>query len=140
MSTNTGLMPFQSRECEVATKEDVEKASVTGKDKTIDDVRRDVRVGMGPCQGGFCTLRVAGMWHSLKKTPVEETNVTLRDFLQERWKGLMPVLWGSQLKQERLDELIYQRVLHPAPLHGKKASHVGPEMYERGTEMERTKA
>lgn len=126
-------------ECELATKEDVEKAIVAGKAKTIDDVRRDVRVGMGPCQGGFCTLRVAGMWHSLKETPVEETNVTLRDFLQERWKGLMPVLWGSQLKQERLDELIYLSVLNADHLPGKKASRLGPKMYEPGTEMERPK-
>lgn len=127
-------------ECELATQDDVEKAIVAGKAKTIDDVRRDVRVGMGPCQGGFCTLRVAGMWHSLKKTSVEETNVTLRDFLQERWKGLMPVLWGSQLKQERLDELIYLSVLNADHLPGKKASRLGPKMYEPGTEMERPKA
>lgn len=127
-------------ECELATQQDVAKAIVEGKAKTIDDVRRDVRVGMGPCQGGFCTLRVAGMWHSLKQTPVEETNVTLRDFLQERWKGLMPVLWGSQLKQERLDELIYLSVLNADHLPGEKASRLGPKMYEPGTEMERPKA
>lgn len=126
-------------ECELATKEDVEKAIVAGQARTIDDVRRDVRVGMGPCQGGFCTLRVAGMWHTLKQTPVAETNVTLRDFLQERWKGLMPVLWGSQLKQERLDELIYLSVLNADHLPGEKASRLGPKMYEPGTEMERPK-
>jgi glycerol-3-phosphate dehydrogenase len=61
---------------------------------------------MGPCQGGFCTYRVAGILHTLRKPSVEETNVALRDFLQERWKGVMPILWGPQLKQERLDELI----------------------------------
>ena len=126
-------------ECELATKEDVERAIVSGQARTIDDVRRDVRVGMGPCQGGFCTLRVAGMWHTLKQTPVAETNVTLRDFLQERWKGLMPVLWGSQLKQERLDELIYLSVLNADHLPGEKASRLGPKMYEPGTEMERPK-
>jgi glycerol-3-phosphate dehydrogenase len=36
----------------------------------------------------------------------------LRDFLQERWKGLTPILWGQQLKQERLDELIYLSLLN----------------------------
>ncbi len=126
-------------ECELATKEDVETSIVAGQAHTIDDVRRDVRLGMGPCQGGFCTLRVAGMWHTLKQTPVAETNVTLRDFLQERWKGLMPVLWGSQLKQERLDELIYLSVLNADHLPGEKASRLGPKMYEPGTEMERPK-
>jgi len=36
----------------------------------------------------------------------------LRDFLQERWKGVVPILWGRQLKQERLDELIYMGVMN----------------------------
>ena len=39
--------------------------------------------------------------------PDFNANLLLRDFLQERWKGVTPILWGRQLKQERLDELIY---------------------------------
>jgi glycerol-3-phosphate dehydrogenase len=31
----------------------------------------------------------------------------LRHFLQERWKGLTAILWGDQLRQARLDEIIY---------------------------------
>jgi glycerol-3-phosphate dehydrogenase len=31
----------------------------------------------------------------------------LRQFLQERWKGLTAIAWGDQLRQARLDELIY---------------------------------
>lgn len=120
-------------ECELATKTDVEHAISHGDARTIDDVRRDVRVGMGPCQGGFCTYRVAGMWHELRKPPIEEINVKLRDFLQERWKGLMPIMWGPQLKQERLDELIYMSVLNADHLPGEKASRLGPAMYEKGT-------
>ncbi|MCP4361159.1 MAG: anaerobic glycerol-3-phosphate dehydrogenase subunit A [Chloroflexi bacterium] len=117
-------------ECELVTRADVEQAITTGQAKTIDDIRRDVRVGMGPCQGGFCTYRVAAIWRHLKETPIEETNVALRDFLQERWKGLMPILWGPQLKQERLDELIYMSVLNADHLPGEKASRLGPEMYD----------
>jgi glycerol-3-phosphate dehydrogenase len=120
-------------ECEMATRADVERAITEGEAKTFDDIRRDVRVGMGPCQGGFCTYRVAGILHTLRKPSIEETNVALRDFLQERWKGVMPVLWGSQLKQERLDELIYMSVLNADHLPGEKASRLGPAMYEPGT-------
>jgi glycerol-3-phosphate dehydrogenase len=120
-------------ECEMATRADVEQAIVEGDAKTFDDVRRSVRLGMGPCQGGFCTYRVAGMLHSLRRPSIEETNVALRDFLQERWKGLMPILWGPQLKQERLDELIYLSVLNADHLPGAKASRLGPAMYEPGT-------
>ncbi len=45
-------------------------------------------------------------------TPAFEPNLLLRDFLQERWKGVTPVLWGSQLKQERLDQLIYLSLMN----------------------------
>jgi glycerol-3-phosphate dehydrogenase len=68
-------------ECELATYEEVHNAIENGQAKTIDDVRRDVRLGMGPCQGGFCTYRVAGMLHSLRRQTVEEANVALRDLL-----------------------------------------------------------
>jgi glycerol-3-phosphate dehydrogenase len=81
-------------ECELVTRAHVEHAIVEGEAKTIDDIRRDTRVGMGPCQGGFCTYRLAAIWHDCHQAPIADTNVTLRDFLQERWKGLMPILWG----------------------------------------------
>ena len=35
----------------------------------------------------------------------------LRDFLQERWKGVWPILYGDQLRQARLDDWIFQGVL-----------------------------
>ncbi|HNU05004.1 MAG TPA: hypothetical protein PKL67_12715, partial [Anaerolineae bacterium] len=44
--------------------------------------------------------------------PLFNPNLLLRDFLQERWKGVAPILWGRQLKQERLDELIYLNVMN----------------------------
>jgi glycerol-3-phosphate dehydrogenase len=116
-------------ECELATYEDVRQAIEAGAE-TIDDIRRDVRLGMGPCQGGFCTLRAAGMLHDLLNPAIEKTNVALRDFLQERWKGLLPILWGQQLRQERLDELIYLSVLNADHLPGPRASRLAAEMYE----------
>lgn len=117
-------------ECEMATPADVEQSILQANAKTIDDVRRDVRLGMGPCQGGFCTYRVAGMLHQLTHPSAEQTNTALRDFLQERWKGLLPILWGHQLKQERLDELIYLSLLNADHLPGETASRLGPTMYE----------
>ncbi len=117
-------------ECELATEADVVRAITEGQARTIDDVRRDVRLGMGPCQGGFCTYRATGIWHTIRQPHVTETNVALRDFLQERWKGLLPVLWGQQLRQERLDELIYLSVLNADHLPGPKASRLAPVMYQ----------
>lgn len=120
-------------ECELVTYDDVEHAILHGNAKTFDDIRRDVRLGMGPCQGGFCSYRATGILHTLRHPPVEETNVALRDFLQERWKGLKPILWGPQLKQERLDELMYLHVMNVDHLPGEKASRLAPDMYEKGT-------
>ncbi|MFN8445199.1 MAG: (2Fe-2S)-binding protein [Caldilineaceae bacterium] len=137
-------------ECELVTRTMLENAAAHNPTLTLDDLRRDVRLGMGPCQGGFCTYRAAGILHEMgkedKKTrrqenevsewdvanmqspernilsaigspqsaiPISQSpNLLLRDFLQERWKGLTAILWGQQLKQERLDELIYLSIMN----------------------------
>lgn len=116
-------------ECELVTEGAAIHAILHGSARTIDDLRRDLRVGMGPCQGGFCTYRIAGLLHRLKNQPVEQTNLALRDFLQERWKGLLPIVWGQQLRQERLDELIYLSVLNADHLPGPSAGPLSPELY-----------
>jgi len=107
-------------ECELATRQDIEQAILERDAQSLDDVRRDTRLGMGPCQGGFCTIRASGILHRLRGLPIEEINLALRDFLQERWKGVLPILWGQQLRQERLNELIYLNVLNASQLPGPK--------------------
>lgn len=116
-------------ECELATREDVEKSILQNNAITIDDIRRDVRLGMGPCQAAFCALRAAGLLHQLRHTPIEESNLSLRDFLQERWKGNLPILWGQQLRQVRFNELIYINTLNVNSLPGKSESNLSPENY-----------
>jgi glycerol-3-phosphate dehydrogenase len=96
-------------ECELVTRERVVAAMTGGRAANIDDLRRDTRLGMGPCQGGFCMYRAAALWQEYRprSEPAALTGALLRHFLQERWKGVAPVLWGDQLRQARLDELIY---------------------------------
>jgi glycerol-3-phosphate dehydrogenase subunit B len=113
-----------------------------GNAQTIDDIRRDIRLGMGPCQAGFCSVRATGMLHQMayeRQKQSEEsrpsfsmsnTNAALHDFLQERWKGAQPILWGQQLRQERLNEFIYLDVLNANHLPGSEASRLGPGKYE----------
>ena len=117
-------------ECELATRSDVQRSIIESEARTLDDVRRDTGVGMGPCQGGFCAYRVAALLHELRSIPIEDANVALRDFLQERWKGLLSILWGQQLRQERLDELIYLSLFDTEHLPGPRSSNLGPSMYE----------
>ena len=122
-------------ECELTTRKEIEKAIVEGDAKTIDDIRRDVRMGMGPCQGGFCTLRVAGLLQRFRQSPISEINSALYDFLQERWKGLLPILWGQQLRQERFTEFIYLNILNAQRLPGIKATPLGAELYGWGDKL-----
>lgn len=78
---------------------------------SLDDIRRALRLGMGPCQGGFCIYRAAGIMHGLDDMSAEDADGALLHFLQERWKGIWPVLYGDQLRQARLDDWIFQGVL-----------------------------
>ncbi len=43
----------------------------------------------------------------------------LQDFLDQRWKGIRPVLWGSQLKETELTRGIYGGLLR----FGEVATH-----------------
>ncbi len=138
------LQPDLVCECELVTRTMLERAARRNPTVTLDDLRRDVRLGMGPCQGGFCTYRAVCILHELQQrppvddapapaawdiataqspahnakaatagpSPAFDANLLLHDFLQERWKGLTPILWGRQLKQERLDELIYLSLMN----------------------------
>ena len=123
-------------ECELATRKDLEASIIQGNAQTLDDIRRDIRLGMGPCQGGFCTYRAAGVLHQLRHLPVEQTNASLFDFLNERWKGQNPVLWGQQLRQARLNELIYIDVLNADHLPGAKYSNLAAEPYAHPEETD----
>lgn len=106
-------------ECELVTREMVVNAITAEGASNIDDIRRDNRLGMGPCQGGFCTYRAVAIWEEVRGpswsdgTGVElsRSGALLRHFLQERWKGLTPITWGDQLRQQRLDQIIFLDVL-----------------------------
>lgn len=116
-------------ECELATKQDIENSIIQSNATTLDDIRRDTRLGMGPCQGAYCTFRAAGILHALRHSSVEMTNVSLRDFLQERWKGNLSILWGQQLRQARFNELIYVDVLNAPSMPGEQASRLAADEY-----------
>jgi glycerol-3-phosphate dehydrogenase len=122
-------------ECELATWDEVEQAILKSNARTLDDIRRDVRLGMGPCQGAFCSVRAAGMLHELRHPPIEETNSSLRDFLEERWKGNLPVFWGQQLHQERFNELIYISNLNTNSLPGEPRSRLSSDSYLKQTNI-----
>ncbi|MGH2888878.1 MAG: FAD-dependent oxidoreductase, partial [Solirubrobacteraceae bacterium] len=103
-------------ECELVARESLEAALARAPGASLDDIRRRLRLGMGPCQGGFCIYRAAGIMHGRGGLDADAADAALLDFLQERWKGVSPVLHGDQLRQARLDDWIFQGVLDVAHL------------------------
>ena len=98
-------------ECELIPRGRLE-ATMRERDTTnLDDIRRSLRLGMGPCQGGFCIYRAAGILHSLDGIDGAEASSVLESFLRERWKGVWPILYGDQVRQARLDDWIFQGIL-----------------------------
>jgi glycerol-3-phosphate dehydrogenase len=100
----------------LVTRSDVEDRVAQAGATTLGDLRSGLphrfhRLGMGTCQGGYCGYRAAGILHMLRRPSVRESNTALLDFLQERWKGITPVLDGQHLRQMRLNELIYVSLL-----------------------------
>jgi glycerol-3-phosphate dehydrogenase len=98
-------------ECELIGRTRLEETMRRRGTTNLDDVRRAQRLGMGPCQGGFCIYRATGILHGVGRLDGPEASESLRSFLQERWKGMWPILYGDQLRQARLDDWIFQGLL-----------------------------
>lgn len=98
-------------ECELVSRTDLQAAMARRPNWQLDDLRRALRIGMGPCQGGFCAFRVAATLHQDGQYDRLAANHALRAFVEERWKGVKLISWGDQLRQTRLDEWIFQGVL-----------------------------
>ncbi len=98
-------------ECELISRHTLEASLKRRATDNLDDIRRYVRLGMGPCQGGFCIYRATGILHGLEGIGTERANGALLEFVNERWKGTWPILYGDQLRQARFDEWVFQGVL-----------------------------
>jgi glycerol-3-phosphate dehydrogenase len=98
-------------ECELIGRDLLEETIRADGTKNLDDLRRRLRLGMGPCQGGFCMYRATGILHGVERLDGSEASGSLVHFLQERWKGVWPILYGDQLRQARLDDWIFQGLL-----------------------------
>jgi glycerol-3-phosphate dehydrogenase len=98
-------------ECELIGRGRLEAAMRRRGTTNLDDLRRNLRLGMGPCQGGFCIYRATGLMHGIERLDGPQAADSLQHFLQERWKGVWPILYGDQLRQARLDDWIFQGLL-----------------------------
>ena len=103
-------------ECELVTRPALDAFLDARWPCDLDDVRRGTRLGMGPCQGGFCTFRAAGML--AERAAASGTamtpgllDATLNGFLTERFRGDRPIASGRQLQELWLTTALYAGVL-----------------------------
>ena len=118
-------------ECELIGRRKLEETMRRSGTTKLDDIRRNLRLGMGPCQGGFCMYRATGLLHAVGRLDGSQASTSLLDFLEERWKGMWPILYGDQLRQARLDDWIFLGLLDVEHL---------PEATTRAPEPEPAKA
>jgi glycerol-3-phosphate dehydrogenase len=97
-------------ECEFVTRAGLKRFLDAHGPCSLDDIRRGTRLGMGPCQGGFCTFRAAGLVaQRLAATGDPQADgqggiaaaadAAVSGFLRERFKGGRPICWGRQLQE-----------------------------------------
>jgi glycerol-3-phosphate dehydrogenase len=99
-------------ECELVTREDILEEIQNLSFPSLKEVQERTRAGMGPCQGGFCSPRLAALLSETGKIPPGTSLSTLKRFLEERWKGIRPILWGAQLKEEQLIQALYAELFN----------------------------
>lgn len=98
-------------ECEATSRSAVEALLAEQPDASFDDLRRQLRLAMGPCQGGFCAPRVAGLTTACAHRSAADATEGLRTFLRHRWIGLWTILHGEQVRETALDFWMLQGAL-----------------------------
>lgn len=97
-------------ECEQITEKQLTDGILDGC-RTLNDLRRRTRLGMGTCQGTFCTYRALEVLEKNLGAGALPVSSLLEDLTDERWKGMRPVFWGATLKEGELMRRIYADLL-----------------------------
>lgn len=99
-------------ECEMVSLAEIERVAKDPSTWSMTDIRLRTRLGMGTCQGAFCSLRTVGTLAehgvSLELPPTD----SICRFMQERWKGGRPALWGIQAREMALARDIHAGLLN----------------------------
>jgi glycerol-3-phosphate dehydrogenase len=78
-----------------------------GDTPTLRDIGLRSRVGKGACQGAFCAVRTVAHLYQRGDFQAQRGLAEILDFLDERWRGQHAVLWGEQLAQAELMEMLH---------------------------------
>lgn len=85
----------------------VEGIQKQGGSPSLYAIGRRSRVGKGTCQGAFCGLRINAYLYDHGRLEGRQGRADLRSFLSARWRGMRPILWGTALFQEELQEALH---------------------------------
>lgn len=96
-STSSPRPGVESCSCEQVMRFELEHHARSEDVQSLSDLMRRTRAGMGYCQGVSCTWE---MLAALASRPELNPEAMLRSFLEERARGLEPILSGDQLRQE----------------------------------------
>lgn len=81
--------------------------ATTGHRPGLRELGQRSRVGKGPCQGSFCSLRMTAHMYDGGLLDNDAGVEELKDFLNERWRGMQPLLWGPAVSQAELQEALH---------------------------------
>lgn len=107
---NTQLENSLVCECEGVSVGEVKYALDELNVKSLVDLRRRTRIGMGTCQGELCACRASGVMRSTERFCTKRAKDDLSSFLTERWKGIYPIAWGDTLRESEYTAWVYQGV------------------------------
>ena len=94
-------------ECENVTLAEVKYAVAELGVRTLGDLRRRTRIGMGTCQGSFCIRKAAKALAAALGDPSLAPSLAA-EYLDERWKGLCPVGWGDTIREMEFMQRVYK--------------------------------
>ncbi len=98
-------------ECEMVPQsvigELVETMRKQGRPPSLKAIGLRSRIGKGPCQGTFCSQRLAAYLYDGLHLRDRQGIAGLCAFLKERWRGQQPLLWDTALAQAELLEAMH---------------------------------
>ena len=98
-------------ECEMvpqsAIDEIIKCAPGAEEEMTLEAIALRSRAGKGPCQGSFCGIRIASYLYDRGYYRDTTGLRHMRDFFNERFKGVRTVIWGRQAAQMELAEALH---------------------------------
>ena len=94
-------------ECENVSLGEIRSAVARFDITSLADLRRRTRLGMGTCQGTYCIRRASRILADALGKPGDADRIA-SDYLNERWKGMMPVGWGDTLREMEFMQKVFK--------------------------------